>query len=389
MNWQPKDHVRLVFHATFKRFSREEVQSIKGLLSELGDYDVEYAFVQLSEQHPYILFDKKQNGAFDYETKRTKGIYAPERGRYLELGNREVLLSLTGPREVKRPEDGTPPSAAPEFAPGFHFYRHDLPHQASLHVRLSLMAHVSAGIRTCDDSVFEPDRECAWPPLAHGSVEPGGHVGSHRNDEMVPVSTTSDFLLADARAALRRRLTESCRTELSRAFAAWLLREPETDAEFASLVSEAATREGAQQDFQTVAILGFGADAGILGAAQIEVLKKGLRRQAGREVVIDGLPVAFCSDAVGILGIVLGTKAVADADITDRVVKWASKFLKNSYDTERAEDWQRSLFAAADQQFGSSLNLSFPKSAATADVRTALVARGLIEAGGDNQAGGR
>jgi hypothetical protein len=108
MNWQRKDHVRLVFHATFKRFSRAEVQSIKGLLGDLGDYDVEYAFVQLSEQHPYILFDKKQTGAFDYETHRPKGIYAPERGRYLELGNREVLLSLTGPREVKRPEDGIP-----------------------------------------------------------------------------------------------------------------------------------------------------------------------------------------------------------------------------------------------------------------------------------------
>jgi hypothetical protein len=77
-------------------------------LRELGDYDVEYAFVQLSEEHPFILFDKNQSGAFDYEAKRTKGIYAPERGRYLELGKREVLLSLTGPQEVKRPEDGTP-----------------------------------------------------------------------------------------------------------------------------------------------------------------------------------------------------------------------------------------------------------------------------------------
>ncbi len=173
---------------------------------------------------------------------------------------------------------------------------------------------------------------------------------------------------------------------MSRAFAAWLLREPETDTEFTSLVSEAATREGAQQDFQTVAILGFGADAGILGAAQIEVLKKGLRRQAGREVVIDGLPVAFCSDSVGILGTVLGTKAVADADLTGRVVKWASKFLKNSYDTERAEDWQRFLFAAAGQQLGSSLSLALPESIAMADVRTALVARGLIESGGGNQA---
>ena len=108
MNWQPRDHVRLVFHARFKKFSGEEVQSIKGLLKELGDYDVEYAFVQLSDEHPYILFDRNQNGAFDYESRRTKGVYAPERGRYLELGKREVLLSLTGPREVKRPEDGTP-----------------------------------------------------------------------------------------------------------------------------------------------------------------------------------------------------------------------------------------------------------------------------------------
>src|SRR5262249_31598258 len=188
-----------------------------------------------------------------------------------------------------------------------------LPHEAMLLIRLPLLAHVSTGISAGHDSVFEFDCECARPPLTYGSVEPRGHVRSHRKIEMVPVSTTSDFLLADARAALRRRLTESCRTELNRTFAALLLREPETDAEVALLVSEAATREGAQQDFQTVAILGFGADAGILSAAQIEVLKKGVWRQAGREVVIDGLPVAFCSDAVGILAIALGTKKVADA----------------------------------------------------------------------------
>ena len=108
MNWQPNDSVRLVFHATFKKFSGEEVQSIKSLVSELGDYDVEYAFVQMSEQHPYMLFDKSQTGAFDYESRGTKGVYAPARGQYLELGNREVMVSLTGPRDVKRPQDGTP-----------------------------------------------------------------------------------------------------------------------------------------------------------------------------------------------------------------------------------------------------------------------------------------
>jgi hypothetical protein len=198
---------------------------------------------------------------------------------------------------------------------------------------------------------------------------------------MVPVSATSEFLLADARAALQRRASEDGRTELSRTFAAWLLRE--TDAEFASLVGEAATREGAQQDFQTVAILGFGADAGILNTKQIEAFKKGLRRQAGREVAIDGLPVAFCSDAVGILGVVLGTKALAGTELTDQVVKWVSKFLKKSYDAEHTEDWQRCLFAAADRQLGNLLNLSVLKSPATADVRTTLAAKGVIEAGDD------
>jgi hypothetical protein len=108
MNWQPKDQVRLVFHAMFKKFSGAEVQSIKGLMRDLGNFDVEYAFVQVSEKHPYILFDKQQSGVFDPETKGTKGVYAPGRGTCLHLARREALLSLTGPREVKRPQDGTP-----------------------------------------------------------------------------------------------------------------------------------------------------------------------------------------------------------------------------------------------------------------------------------------
>jgi hypothetical protein len=73
MSWQAKDHVRLVFHATFKRFNQGEVDSVKTLMAELGDYEVEYAFLQLSEQHPYLLFDKSQHGVQDFETRRSKG----------------------------------------------------------------------------------------------------------------------------------------------------------------------------------------------------------------------------------------------------------------------------------------------------------------------------
>lgn len=108
MNWQPKDHVRLVFHASFKRFSADEIAAVKALMLELGDYEVEYAFVQLSDEHPYLLFNTDEKGAPDFETRQTKGEFAPRRGSALQLTNHDVLLTLVGPSEVKRPEDGLP-----------------------------------------------------------------------------------------------------------------------------------------------------------------------------------------------------------------------------------------------------------------------------------------
>jgi len=192
------------------------------------------------------------------------------------------------------------------------------------------------------------------------------------------VTATSEFLLADARAALRRRLADPDRTELSHAFAAWLLREPQLKADLVSLVAAAAEKKGAQQDFQTVAILGYGSEAGVLDARQIDALKQGLHRQAGREPFVDGVPMAFCQDAVGILGVALGVKAVADGQVTSEVVRWTARFLKSSYDMERTEDWHRCMFAAADQQLGSPQSLSVPSSAVVADLRTALVARDVL-----------
>jgi hypothetical protein len=78
-------------------------------------------------------------------------------------------------------------------------------------------------------------------------------------------------------------------------------------------------------------------------------LKKGLRRQVGREVVIDEVPAAFCSDAVGILGIVLGTKAVADPEVTSDVAKWLSKFLKNSYEGRCTVSFRQACVTAGER----------------------------------------
>jgi hypothetical protein len=106
--WRSDRPVRLVFHLGFKQFCKDEVKAVKQLITELGGFDTEYAFVQLVEEHPYRLFDLAQTGQFDYRTKRQKGAFGPSRGHYLLLSEREVLISLTGFKEVKRPEDGVP-----------------------------------------------------------------------------------------------------------------------------------------------------------------------------------------------------------------------------------------------------------------------------------------
>jgi len=247
--------------------------------------------------------------------------------------------------------------------------RHDCPLPPGRRLSLAMLA----GMRTVTRSESDTNPPRCWT----FRPQPTTHRFNFGN-EKEPKPPNGRILLADARAALRRRLADPDRTELSHAFAAWLLREPQLKADLVSLVAAAAEKKGAQQYFQTVAILGYGSEAGVLDARQIDALRQGLRRQAGREPFVDGVPMAFCQDAVGILGVALGVKAVADGQINSEVVRWTARFLKSSYDMERAEDWHRCLFAAADQQLGSPQNLSVPPSAAVADLRTVLVARGVL-----------
>ena len=107
INWKPKDPVRLIFHA-FKPLRDAEAEAVKSLMAELGEYDVEYAFIHIVEDHPYLIFDQNQNGEEDKRTKKKKGVFGPTRGLFFRLSEHEVLLSLTGFREVRRPEDGIP-----------------------------------------------------------------------------------------------------------------------------------------------------------------------------------------------------------------------------------------------------------------------------------------
>lgn len=107
-NWQPKDHVRLVFHS-FKPFKHSEEDAVKQLVSGLGDYNVDFAFIHVVEDHPLLLFDENQQGVPAYDgSSGIKGRLAPARGQYLRISGHESLITLTGPTDLKRAADGMP-----------------------------------------------------------------------------------------------------------------------------------------------------------------------------------------------------------------------------------------------------------------------------------------
>lgn len=106
-NWQEKESVRLIFHG-FKPMKDEQVSAVKALMATLGNFNVSYAFLHVIQDHPYMLFDEAQRGVENYNGSIKKGVLAPMRGQYLRMSGSEILLCLTGAREVLKAEHGIP-----------------------------------------------------------------------------------------------------------------------------------------------------------------------------------------------------------------------------------------------------------------------------------------
>jgi len=101
LNWRERDAVRIIVHA-FKPMRDVQVAAIKTAISELGNFDVEYAFIHVKEYHPYLLMDLKSQG------KAGKGDWVPTRGLAFQLTSYQYILTVTGVRELKRQSDGMP-----------------------------------------------------------------------------------------------------------------------------------------------------------------------------------------------------------------------------------------------------------------------------------------
>lgn len=109
--WEPGDQVRLVCHA-YKRLKNCEVDAIKHVVRTLLEarFDVKFAFLDISQFHPYLLFAPNQLGE-EYGSgrqRRRKGKGFPRRGTALQLDDRRALIQLAGPKEVKHNGHGLP-----------------------------------------------------------------------------------------------------------------------------------------------------------------------------------------------------------------------------------------------------------------------------------------
>lgn len=101
MNWQKGDTIRLIFHASVKKFNKEEIEAVRAVIDKYRDYQVEYAFLKISEDHGLHLFDSSSAGA-------QKGRLAPPRGKTFKLSKYEMLVYLIGQRELRQETDGHP-----------------------------------------------------------------------------------------------------------------------------------------------------------------------------------------------------------------------------------------------------------------------------------------
>jgi hypothetical protein len=104
--WQRGDKLRIIFHQSFKRYKDTEAAAVSDLIAELDEFDVEYAFVQVSSDHDWKLFDDNAAGV-KYKAS-VKGAKVPERGIIVPLGPRAALVTLTGSHQLKTDLQGCP-----------------------------------------------------------------------------------------------------------------------------------------------------------------------------------------------------------------------------------------------------------------------------------------
>ena len=99
--WQPGDTVRVVIHAARPPRNMDFALLMHKAVQAVGkDQHIEFAFVTVSHDHPFALFDTTQGGR--QSSKGTKGEFVPDRGLIVQTNLYSRLITTTGLTLVKR-----------------------------------------------------------------------------------------------------------------------------------------------------------------------------------------------------------------------------------------------------------------------------------------------
>jgi len=106
--WRPGDTVRVVCHTARPVRNAHVDQIMAECVAEVGaDQEIEFAFLTVSDEHPFILLDPDQPGLAG-RAGQSKGRMVAERGVIAQVGRYQRLLAVTGPRLVKRAQAPLP-----------------------------------------------------------------------------------------------------------------------------------------------------------------------------------------------------------------------------------------------------------------------------------------
>ena len=88
--WQKNDHIRIIFHQSFKKYRNEEAEAVKELAGSLTDYDIEFALVHIGDDHGWRIFDPSFSGVKSYQ--ELKGEMVAPRGMIVAINSHVRLL---------------------------------------------------------------------------------------------------------------------------------------------------------------------------------------------------------------------------------------------------------------------------------------------------------
>jgi hypothetical protein len=198
------------------------------------------------------------------------------------------------------------------------------------------------------------------------------------------MSATEGLLLSDARQLLLLKVREvEGRGNIIEAFAAWALPDRATDLRLSYPSAQSVAQlKGSGRTYQAVATLGFALAGGESGAELSASFSDGIDWLLGRAVKSGGVFAQFCYDALAVLGIAVGVRAVDDETIRARVSQWLTTFIPSVTREFNGASWAQYLLEAAFRVVDQP-DLSLEVGERDADVAVALAARGVLPRSSD------